>query len=40
MNVLANQGMQPNQQITFLSDGADNLRELRCMMYPESEHII
>jgi hypothetical protein len=40
MNVLINQGMQPNQQITFLSDGADNLRELQCMMYPESEHIL
>ncbi len=29
-----------NQQITFLSDGADNVRELQCMMYPESEHIL
>jgi hypothetical protein len=29
MNVLVNQGMQPNQQITFLSDGADNVRELQ-----------
>ncbi len=25
MNVLAEQGMQANQQITFLSDGADNV---------------
>jgi len=40
MNVLVNQGMQPNQQITFLSDGADNVRELQWMMYPESEHIL
>lgn len=40
MNVLVNQGMQANQQITFLSDGADNVRELQCMMYPESEHIL
>lgn len=40
MNVLINQGMQANQQIAFLSDGADNVRELQCMMYPESEHIL
>src|SRR3990167_8537759 len=40
MNVLINQGMQPNQQITFLSDGADNLRDLQFMMYTESEHIL
>ncbi len=40
MAMLVRQGMQPNQQITFLSDGADNLRELQCMMYPESEHIL
>ena len=40
MNVLINQGMQANQQIIFLSDGADNVRELQCMMYPESEHIL
>jgi len=40
MNVLTKQGVQANQQITFLSDGADNVRELQCMMYPESEHIL
>ncbi len=40
MNMLVNQGMQPNQQITFLSDGADNLRQLQFMMYSESEHIL
>jgi hypothetical protein len=40
MHLLKSQGMQPNQQITFLSDGADNLRELQCMMYPESEHLL
>lgn len=32
MDVLTKQGMQPNQQITFLSDGADNLLELQWMM--------
>ena len=40
MNVLVNQGMQANQQIHFLSDGADNVRDLQYMMYPESEHIL
>jgi len=40
MNVLINQGMQANQQITFLSDGADHVRELQFLMYPESEHIL
>lgn len=40
MHVLTHQGMQANQQITFLSDGADNVRELQFMMYPESEHIL
>ena len=40
MSVLNSQGMQANQQITFLSDGADNLRELQWLMYPESEHIL
>ncbi len=32
--------MQANQQIHFLSDGADNVRDLQFMMYPESEHIL
>jgi hypothetical protein len=34
------QGMQANQQITFLSDGADNLQTLQWAMYPESEHVL
>ncbi|CAM3326640.1 hypothetical protein XNC1_p0146 (plasmid) [Xenorhabdus nematophila ATCC 19061] len=37
---LSSQGMQANQQITFLSDGADNLRELQFNLYPESQHIL
>lgn len=40
MHTLNNQGMQENQQITFLSDGADNVRDLQYLMYPESEHIL
>lgn len=37
---LSAQGMQANQQIFFLSDGADNLRELQFGMYPESIHAL
>lgn len=37
---LSEQGMQANQQITFLSDGADNVRDLQYLMYPESEHLL
>ncbi|ENI6214854.1 ISKra4 family transposase, partial [Escherichia coli] len=37
---LSAQGMQANQQIFFLSDGADNLRELQFGMYPESIHVL
>ena len=40
MNVLSKQGMQANQQITFLSDGAENLRNLQLNMYPESLHVL
>lgn len=32
--------MQANQQITFLSDGADNLRDLQFNLYPESQHVL
>lgn len=37
---LSAQGMQANQQIFYLSDGADNLRELQFGMYPESIHVL
>lgn len=40
MSHLSAQGMQANQQIFFLSDGADNLRELQFGMYPESIHVL
>lgn len=40
LHVLREQGMQENQQITFLSDGADNVRDLQYIMHPESEHIL
>ena len=39
LQTLRKQGMQENQQITFLSDGADNVRDLQFIMHPESEHV-
>jgi hypothetical protein len=38
--VLTSQGMQLNQQITFLSDGSDTVRALQFYMSPEAEHIL
>ena len=38
--VLKSQGMQLNQQITFLSDGSDTVRDLQLYMSPEAEHIL
>jgi hypothetical protein len=38
--VLTSQGMQLNQQITFLSDGSDTVRDLQLYMSPEAEHIL
>jgi hypothetical protein len=38
--VLKSQGFQLNQQITFLSDGSDTVRDLQLYMSPEAEHIL
>jgi hypothetical protein len=38
--VLTSQGFQLNQQITFLSDGEDAVRNLQLYMSPEAEHIL
>jgi hypothetical protein len=38
--VLQSHGMQLNQQITFLSDGSDTVRDLQLYMSPEAEHIL
>jgi hypothetical protein len=38
--VLISQGFQLNQQITFLSDGEDAVRNLQLYMSPEAEHIL
>ena len=40
ISLLTSQGMQANQQITFLSDGAENLREMQYRLYPEAEHVL
>jgi len=40
LHVLKEQGMQENQQITFLSDGAENVRDMQFIMHPESEQVL
>jgi hypothetical protein len=38
--LLKSQGMQENQQVTFLSDGGDSVRRLQEYLHPSSEHLI
>jgi hypothetical protein len=38
--VLQSQGHQMNQQITFLSDGGDTVRDLQLYMNPQAEHLL
>jgi hypothetical protein len=38
--VLQGQGLQANQEITFLTDGGDSVRELAELMSPCAEHIL
>ena len=38
--VLRAQGVVPRQQVTFLSDGGDTVRDLPSMLHPSSEHIL
>jgi hypothetical protein len=38
--VLQSQGHQLNQQITFLSDGGDTVRELQLYLSPQAEHLL
>jgi hypothetical protein len=38
--VLKSQGLQMNQQVVFLSDGGDTVRELQNYLSPESEHLL
>jgi hypothetical protein len=38
--VLKSQGLQMNQQVVFLSDGGDTVRDLQIYLSPESEHML
>jgi len=38
--VLKSQGMQMNQQVTFLSDGEERIRELQYDLNPNAEHLL
>lgn len=38
--LLKSQGMQMNQQITFISDGGDDVRNLQLYLNPEAEHYL
>src|SRR5258705_13726280 len=38
--LLKSQGMQENQQVVFLSDGGDTVRQLQEYLHPTSEHWI
>ena len=37
--VLKSQGMLRNQQVTFLSDGGDTVRDLQLYLNPQAEHL-
>jgi hypothetical protein len=39
-DLLQSQGMQANQQVTFFSDGGDNVRKIPEYLNPDSEHIL
>lgn len=38
--VLKAQGMAENQQVTFLTDGGEDIRDLPCYLNPDSEHLL
>jgi hypothetical protein len=38
--VLRSQGMQPNQQVTFLTDGGEDVRDLPLYLNPQAEHLL
>ncbi len=39
-DLLCSQGMQMNQAVTFVSDGADNVRDLQFYLNPHAEHVL
>ena len=38
--LLKNQGMQENQEIVFLSDGGEDVRNLQLYLNPQAEHLL
>ena len=38
--VLKSQGMQANQQVTFLTDGGEDIRDLPCYLNAQAEHLL
>ena len=38
--LMKSQGMQDNQQVVFLSDGGEDIRQAREYLHPNSEHVI
>ncbi|MGI9306234.1 MAG: hypothetical protein ACR2P5_02915 [Gammaproteobacteria bacterium] len=38
--LMKSQGMQENQQVVFMSDGGDSVRNLQAYLHPSSEHIL
>ncbi len=38
--LMKSQGMQENQQVLFLSDGGDTVRNLQVYLHPYSEHVL
>jgi hypothetical protein len=38
--VLDRQGLQHNQELVFLSDGEESLRQLQCYLRPHSQHLV
>src|SRR6202051_461356 len=38
--LLQSHGMQPNQQVAFLSDGGEDVRHVQLYLHPEAEHLL
>ena len=38
--LLQSHGMQPNQQVAFLSDGGEDVRNVQLYLHPEAEHLL
>jgi hypothetical protein len=38
--VMKSQGMPENQQVVFLSDGGEDVRQVQEYLHPNSEHLI